>query len=106
MVVGGIAARLAGIKGVVSAIAGLGYAFTGERGGWLAFVLRALVRVALVQGPMIVQNPDDARAVRTLGVAAERIRLIAGAGVDTERCHPEPETQGCRWVACLAALVR
>lgn len=105
VVVGGIAARLAGVSAVVSAIAGLGYAFTGGRGGWLAFVLRALLRVALARGAVIVQNPEDAGAVRALGVATERIRLIAGAGVDTGRFHPEPEPDAVPVVMLASRLL-
>ncbi len=105
VVVGGLAARLAGVEGVVSAIAGLGYAFTGGRGGWLAFVLRALLRVALSRGQVIVQNPDDAQAVQALGVAAERIRLVPGAGVDTERFYPQPEPAGMPVVMFASRLL-
>lgn len=94
VVVGGLAARLAGVSGVASAIAGMGFAFTGGRGGWLAWILRALLRLALARGRVIVQNPEDVAAVAKLGVAPQRITLIAGAGVDTARFAPQPEPEG------------
>lgn len=101
VVVGGLAVRLAGVRSVVSAIAGLGFAFTGGRGGWLQQAMRALLRLALARGVVIVQNPDDAAAVQGLGVAPERIRLIPGAGVE-ERFAPRPEPEG-RPVVMLAS---
>lgn len=105
VVAGGLAARLARVPGVVSAIAGMGYAFTAGRGGWLAFVLRALLRAALSRGPVIVQNPDDAQAVRALGVAPERIHLIPGAGVDVEAFSPRPEPEGAPVVMLASRLL-
>jgi glycosyltransferase involved in cell wall biosynthesis len=128
VVVGGLAARLAGVKNVVSAVAGMGYAFaltpspspgeSGEPDGVRAvsgerrvshaarrlvgFVLKRLLRLAPARGVVIVQNPDDAATVQGLGVAPERIRLIPGAGVDTERFAPRPEPEG-RPVVMLAS---
>jgi len=105
VVVGGMAARLAGVGLVVSAIAGLGYAFTAGRGGWLAGVLRSLLRLALARGAVIVQNPVDAGFVARLGVADDRIRLIPGAGVDTVRFQPRPEPEGLPVVMLAARLL-
>lgn len=105
VVVGGLAARLANIRGVVSAIAGMGYAFTGGRGGWLALTLRILLRAALRRGRVIVQNPDDARAVKTLGVAQERIHMIPGAGVDVQAFSPRPEPAGMPVVMLASRLL-
>lgn len=105
VVVGGLVARLAGVEGVVSAIAGMGYAFTGGRGGWLALTLRILLRAALRRGRVIVQNPDDARAVKTLGVAQERIHMIPGAGVDVQAFSPRPEPAGMPVVMLASRLL-
>jgi len=41
-----------------------------------------------------VQNPDDGAALRALGVHADKIALIAGSGVDTDRFQPLPEPEG------------
>lgn len=105
VVVGGLAARLAGVRSVVSAIAGLGFVFTGGRGGWLRQGMRALLRLALARGVVIVQNPDDAATVQGLGIAPERIRLIPGAGVDTERFAPRPEPEGVPVVMLASRLL-
>ncbi len=104
VVVGGLAARLAGVKHVIAAIAGLGFAFTGQR-RWLAGVVRWLLRRALGQGVVIVQNPDDAQAVAALGVAKGRLRLIPGAGVDVERFVPLPEPSGTPVVMLASRLL-
>lgn len=105
VVVGGLAAWLAGVRCVVSAITGMGYAFTAGRGGWLACVLRLLLRLALRGNQVIVQNPDDGEAVQALGVAPERIHLIPGAGVDVEAFSPRPEPEGLPVVMLASRLL-
>ncbi|WP_333843179.1 glycosyltransferase family 4 protein, partial [Pelomicrobium sp.] len=54
---------------------------------------------------VIVQNPDDAAAVRRLGVTPERIRLISGAGVDGELFSPRPEPDGAPVVMLASRLL-
>lgn len=95
VVVGQIAARLAGIPRVVSAITGMGFLFTAQgRNHWARRGLeRALPRL-LSRGLTIVQNGDDARQLEALGVASSRLRLIPGAGVDTGRFKPVPVPEG------------
>lgn len=106
VVVGGLAARLARVPQVISAIAGLGYAWTGGRGGWLRLALGRLLRLALARGPVIVQNPDDRDAVAALGIARKRLHLIPGAGVDVARFAPRPEPDGTPLVLMAARLLR
>lgn len=87
---GGLAARICGVRGLVLAISGMGYAYTGgtEKSG-----LRALVR--RIYGVMagfafhhpnvrvIVQNLDDHQAVIDKGLTrASALSLIPGSGVD------------------------
>jgi glycosyltransferase involved in cell wall biosynthesis len=43
---------------------------------------------------VLVQNPDDRAAVTALGIAASRIFLIPGSGVDTHALLPLPEPAG------------
>jgi glycosyltransferase involved in cell wall biosynthesis len=95
VVVGQIAARLAGISRVVSAITGMGFLFTAQgRNHWARRGLeRALPRL-LSRGLTIVQNGDDARQLEVLGVASSRLRLIPGVGVDTGRFKPVPVPEG------------
>lgn len=95
-VYGSIAARLARVRGRVSAVTGLGYVFTndGARALWLRPVVRGLLRMSLGGGNslLILQNPDDVSRFRDARVVdPERIRLIPSSGVDCERYTPAPE---------------
>lgn len=92
-VYGSLAARLAGVRCRVNAVAGMGYVFTSEE--WKARLLRPVVRHALRAAlggngaQLILQNPDDVDLfVRTRLVAKDKIRLIQGSGVDCDRFRP------------------
>ncbi len=96
---GGIAARLAGIRGVVSAVSGLGEIFTarGVRATCLRWLICRLYAVATAHrnGRVIAQNADDAeRLTRSGAVAPRRLALIRGSGADLEAFTPCPETDG------------
>lgn len=89
VVVGGLAARIAGVRRVVSAVTGMGFLFTD--GGRLPWIRRAVQRVLpwlLSRGLTIVQNSDDASQLAAFGLCSDCIRLIPGAGVDTKRFAP------------------
>jgi len=93
--VGAIAARLAGIRRVASAVAGMGYLFTGRRSGSLVGkCVKALMPFALGRGLAIVQNPDDAATLESCGIARDCIRCIPGSGVDVDKFLPAPEPPG------------
>ncbi len=99
VVFGGLAAALAGIPSTVSAVAGLGHAFTqpGFKARLLRFGLRLVLRPLLNRKGcrVIVQNPDDGETlVNGIGVRRDQLRLIPGSGVDTARFAPTPEPQG------------
>jgi glycosyltransferase involved in cell wall biosynthesis len=86
---GSIAARIAGVRNVVNAVAGLGYAFTGETGRRrsVSRALRAVLRVAMRSRTSwaIMQNDDDARVlVEARVLRPEQIVMIRGSGVDLE----------------------
>lgn len=88
-----LVARLASVPMRVSAVTGLGYVFSSE--DRLARVLRPALRLALrfaLSGRgtrVILQNPDDVRLFIDSGlVAPDKIRLIAGSGVDCARFAP------------------
>ena len=82
----------------VNAITGLGYSFISETrkarivrsaiGRLLRFLVDRRRSVALVQ------NPDDRSLLQGLGIAAQRIVLIPGSGVDVDRLVPAPEPTG------------
>lgn len=96
VVYGGIAARLAGARSQVNALAGLGYVETSRQPR--ARILRGVFNAVLAfawSGPrvhVIVQNPDDVEALsRTRLVDASHIHLIRGSGVDVAHFTPSPE---------------
>src|SRR5690606_24639378 len=93
VVYGSLATRLANVKGVINAVAGLGYIFTSNQ--IKARILRPLVRRLLkfaLDSPrtrLILQNTDDCVAFESAGlINVDRIRLIRGSGVDTVHFHP------------------
>jgi glycosyltransferase involved in cell wall biosynthesis len=110
IVYGGIPARLAGIRARVSTVAGLGYVFTSKsvKARALRPVLRLALRLAMAgRGSLVtVQNPDDQAALAGEIVAADRMTLIRGSGVDTERFAPAPEPDCVPVVAMACRMVR
>jgi glycosyltransferase involved in cell wall biosynthesis len=108
---GSIAARLAGVRGVVNAFPGLGHAFGGGghpgRRALRALVSRSL-RVALrgSRSKVIVQNRDDGDTlVRARVAPREELVLIRGSGVDLERFSPRPEPEGEPMVVLPSRLI-
>jgi len=83
---------------VVNAITGLGYIFTSTT--WRSRLLKQAMAWLLPRlmnrqsSCVLVQNPDDGAALRALGVRADKIVLIPGSGVDTDRFQPLPEPDG------------
>lgn len=87
---GGIAARMIGVKGLVLAISGMGYAFTNNNGGGVARQLVKLIYKLVAHfafghknAKIIVQNKDDYDLIVKSKLAkASAITLIPGSGVD------------------------
>lgn len=104
---GSLAARLAGVRGVVNALAGMGWLFTSA--GGRARLIKRGVRVAmgglLSRGIALVQNPDDAALLARLGVPRGNIRRIAGSGVDLTRFRPAAEPEGVPVIVLPARLL-
>ena len=99
IVIGGLAARLAGVKTIVNAPVGLGFVFSSDR--LLARVLRPLVSLGLrltltPRGAKVIfENPDDMAALGRAGmVRPEAAVLIRGAGVNIEELRPHPSRGG------------
>ncbi len=82
----------------LNALAGLGFGFTSAtlKGKLLRPVLSAVLRFLFrrPEAAVLVQNPDDRAAMSSLGIAPERIFMVPGSGVDTERLKPLPEPSG------------
>ena len=82
----------------VNAMTGLGFIFTSAswrsrllKQGMLWLLPRLLNRASSC---VLVQNPDDRDALQAMGVWADKITLIPGSGVDTDRFQPLPEPDG------------
>ncbi len=110
VVLGTMAGHLSRVGGLVNALAGLGYVFTGE--DRKAAVLRPLVKFLfklLFQGrrvSIIVQNSSDKDALEKIGVSADKIFLIAGSGVDIDAFPPLPEADGPVTVVMVSRMLK
>jgi glycosyltransferase involved in cell wall biosynthesis len=83
---GRVAARAAGVPGVVNTVHGL-YASPEDR-VWRKAVVYALERAAsLCSGAELVQNPEDLDVLARLGVPGDKLVLL-GNGVDLQRFQP------------------
>ncbi len=86
VVYGSIVAKLLNIKGVVNAISGLGYNFTGERKTFAAKVILVLMKYAFNRKNLaiIFQNRDDEAELKSLGAVSKKNKIvrIKGSGVD------------------------
>lgn len=94
---GGIAARLARVRGMVAAISGLGFVFLSNslKMRLVRSVVARLYRIALghPNSRVIFQNANDRDLLKSLGaVRDEQVVMIRGAGVDLKayRALPEP----------------
>jgi glycosyltransferase involved in cell wall biosynthesis len=93
----------------VSALAGLGFAFTSDT--LKARVVRALLRPFLRpllsgdRAAVLVQNPDDYAAMTELGIPRAQIFVIPGSGVDTEQLHVMPEPKDPITMAYVGRLL-
>lgn len=95
VLLGGIAARIAGVPGVLAAISGLGHVFVAE--GFMGKIRRALVsifyRIAFGKDNIrvIFQNPVDERRLRRLArLPPNKVVSIPGSGVDLEKYLVSP----------------
>ena len=88
---GSIAARLARIKGVVNALAGLGHVFSdqGVQARLLRIIIQRICKSFLRPTQVIFQNPEDHHAFLKRGLVHRNAsHLIRGSGVDVERFKP------------------
>lgn len=110
VVYGTIAAKIARLAGVVNAVSGLGYAFSGETRrqrlsqGFLKLALRTLIRGKNVL--VTFENPDDERLfLQDRLCKKNQSRLIQSVGVDTERFSESPEPAGIPVVLLPSRLI-
>ncbi len=105
----GMLASLGQSCACVNAFIGLGYSFTSETGKARAVrtLIGSLLRFLINRNHCIalVQNPDDMAALLSLGIAKNRIALIAGSGVDIDRFTPMPEPGGAPTLGFVGRLL-
>lgn len=107
---GGIAARLVGIKNVVSAISGLGYVFTstGVQAVIRRFFIVAAYRLALGHRNLkvIFQNSNDKNLIlKIYKLTPMQIHIIPGSGVDLKLFHYTMERVGTPLVVMASRLL-
>ncbi len=98
VVYGGIAARFARIKGVVSAVTGLGYVFISPNSS--IRLLRPLVCQLLKRAiggsnrRLILQNSDDKQLFLSLNIIEKKnVHIIPGSGINTQVFNPSRKNE-------------
>ena len=86
---GRVAARAAGVRGVVNTVHGL-YASPEDRTSRKAAVYTLERAASLCSGAELVQNPEDLQVLARLGVPKHKLVLL-GNGVDLQRFRPGAE---------------
>ncbi len=108
---GSYAAWREGVPAVVNAMAGLGFLFVtrGAAGRLLRPAVRWTLRLACDRkgAAVIVQNDDDRQVfAHEIGVAAERVFVVGGSGVDVAAFAPTPEPPGRPVALFVGRLLR
>ncbi len=107
---GGLAAKMARVRGVVNAVSGLGTIFSDDKIGMTARGILALMRFSNKRKgvKVIFQNQEDKNLFLQQGVVEEhQIEFIKGSGVDVNdyRYVPEPESETLK-VVFTARMVK
>lgn len=87
VVYGMLAAWLCSVPRRFALVTGLGYAFTGERSGWVRRIVTTMYRFALGRAHKVFfQNPDDEHDFRSTGILAQTTPsvVVNGSGVDVD----------------------
>ena len=111
ILIGSIAARLAGVRRVVNAFTGLGFLFTVDTGktrvirAVIGHILRGIAAQPGVR--FLVENPEDAATLTRLGIVPQaKLTLIRGSGVDLSRYDLLPEPDGPVVIGCATRMLR
>jgi glycosyltransferase involved in cell wall biosynthesis len=106
---GSLAAEYAQVPKRVAMVTGMGTAFTAEgpKGQLMAFVAKRLMKRAFRRvSQVIVQNPDDQRALLDLGVIdPARLAVVNGSGVDITKFEASLLPAGPPRVLMIARLL-
>lgn len=100
VIYGSLVAKFVKIKGVLNAVSGLGYVFTGPRKGTVQKVMLKIMRFGFNRDNVafIFQNQDDFNELTNLGVIDEKnaINFIKGSGVNLNHFCQKPLPNGDR----------
>lgn len=110
VLLGGMAARLAGHTNIVYAISGLGHAFSAHSflSRFRRLIVKAFYRLALSSRAkaVIFQNPDDQLLIsRLCSITSEDSYLIPGSGVDLSLYEHKPLPDGGPVVLMVSRLL-
>ncbi len=110
IIYGTLAAKIAGVPGIVNAPVGMGYVFSSLQ--LRARILRPLILMAyrLLLNPVnsvtVFENPDDLAFFENKGIVTRsRTRLIRGAGVNMQHFVPANEPDGIPVVMLAARML-
>ncbi len=111
VVLGSLAAQLAGVQNIVNAPVGMGYVFTSKenRARILRPIVKTLIRYSLRRKNrrVIIENHDDFNNLVSGGFSEhDSIALIKGAGVDVKKFARKPEPSGPVRVIMVSRLLR
>jgi glycosyltransferase involved in cell wall biosynthesis len=111
VIYGGMAARLAGVKAVLSAVTGLGYVFINQQGetSGLKKLVSALYRYVFghLNIRVLFENEADRQNFCDSGIVqAAKTVVVNGAGVDLQQFASVPEPQGKVRVVFAARLLK
>jgi glycosyltransferase involved in cell wall biosynthesis len=111
ILIGGFAARIAGVPAIVNAPVGLGFVFSSEK--LLAKILRPVVGLLLRltlsprNARVIFENSDDLEELESRGmIRRDAAIIIRGAGVDINEFMPAPEPLQPVRVILIARMIR
>lgn len=108
MLYGSLVAHLLRVPHTVNWVAGMGWLFVSDtrQAKLLQTLVRRVLGMLLRGTSVIVENKDDREIIAGLGVKAEDIRLVRGAGVDTSMYAPCPQADGVPLVVLPARMLR
>lgn len=107
MLYGSLVSHLMRVPHTVNWVAGMGWLFISStwRAKMLQIVVRKVLGMLLRGTEVIVENKDDQAVIANIGIAAQHLHLIRGAGVDTLLYAPSPEPEGASLVALPARML-
>lgn len=107
MLYGSLVSHLMRVPHTVNWVSGMGWLFVSNK-PWVRILQIAIQKMLglLLRGTsVIVENKDDQAIIANLGIAAQHIHLVPGAGVDTLQYSPSPEPTGVPLVVLPARML-